>query len=121
MKDKEIPMKTRQIPREEWTRFFSNLSRKQEGWEATLEVFGPDIGDQVEERRMYLTGLTAEVSPEKNGADKIAIMFGGRPGQHLTHTITSPVEVDLQQTDLGIDLALQIKSADGITNLLKLI
>jgi len=113
-------MKTRQIPREEWTRFFDNLSRKQEGWEATLEVFGPDIGDQVEERRLYLTGLSAEVSAEKNGADKIAIMFGGRPSQHLTHTIVSPVQVDLQQTDFGIDSVLLIKSAEGITSLLKL-
>ena len=113
-------MKTRQIPREEWTRFFNNLSRRQEGWEATLEVFGPDIGDQVEERRMYLTGLTAEASTEGNDADKIAIMFGGRPDRHLTHTIVSPIEVDLQQTDFGIDSALQIKSADGTTSLLKL-
>lgn len=115
-------MKTRQIPREEWTRFFNNLSRKQQGWEATLEVFGPDIGDQVEERRMYLTGLSAAVSAEKGGAaNKIAIMFGGRPGQHLTHTIVEPIEVGLQQTDLGIDLALQVKSADGTTSLLRLI
>ena len=113
-------MKTRQIPREEWTRFFDNLSRKQEGWEATLEVFGPDIGDQVEERRLYLTGLSAEVSAEQNGTDKIAIMFGGLPSQHLTHTIVSPVKVDLQQTDFGIDSVLQIKSAEGITSLLKL-
>lgn len=113
-------MKTRQIPREEWPSFFKNLSQRQEGWEATLEVFGPDIGDQVEERRMYLTGLSAEVSTEKNGVDKIAIMFGGRPGRHLTHTIVSPIEVDLQQTDLGVDSALQIKSADGNTSLLRL-
>jgi hypothetical protein len=113
-------MKTRQIPREEWPSFFKNLSQRQEGWEATLEVFGPDIGDQIEERRMYLTGLSAEVSAEKKGADKIAIMFGGRPGRHLTHTIVSPIEVDLQQTDLGIDSALQIKTADGNISLLRL-
>ena len=113
-------MKTRQIPREQWPGFFRNLSQKQEGWEATLEVFGPDIGDQIEERRMYLTGLTAEVSAADNDADKITIMFGGRPDRHLTHTIGSPIEVDLQQTDLGIDSALQIKSADGTTSLLKL-
>ena len=113
-------MKTRQIPREEWPSFFKNLSERQKGWEATLEVFGPDIGVQVEERRMYLTGLSAEVSPDKNGADKVAIMFGGRLGSHLTHTIASPIEVDLQQTDLGIDSALQIKSADGNTSLLRL-
>ena len=113
-------MKTRQIPREEWTRFFDNLSRKQEGLEATLEVFSPDIGNQVEERHMFLAGLTAEVTDEGDGSDKIEIMMGGSPSGHLTHTITAPTEVDLQQTDLGIDSVLQIKSADGTTSLLHL-
>jgi len=113
-------MRTRQIPREEWTTFFNNLSRKQEGWEVSLEVFGAEIGDQIEERHMFLAGLTAEVSNEPNQPDKIEIMLGGKPGRHLTHTVTAPTEVDLQQTDLGIDAALQIKSGDGTTSLLYL-
>jgi 5,10-methylenetetrahydrofolate reductase len=110
-------MKSQQIPRDEWTRFFDNLSRRQEGWEVTLEVFGPDIGDQVEERHMFLAGVTAEMA---DGTDKIAIMMGGRPSCHVTHVIAAPTQVDLQQSDLGIDAALQIKSADGTTSLLHL-
>ena len=80
-------MRTREIPRDEWTRFFDNLSRRQEGWEVTLEVFGPDIGDQVEERHMFLAGVTAEVADE---GDKIEIMVGGKPSGHVTHMITAP-------------------------------
>lgn len=110
-------MKTRAIPRHEWSRFFDNLSRRQEGWEVTLEVFGPDLGDQVEERHLFFAGVTAEIG---DGGDKIAIMMGGKPNAHVTHVITAPTQVDLQQTDLGIDVALQIKSADGNTNLLHL-
>lgn len=116
----EANMKSRQIPREEWSRFFDNLSRRQEGWEVTLEVFSPDIGDQVEERHMFLAGLTAEVANEADRSDKIEIMMGGSPSGHVTHTITAPIQVDLQQTDLGVDSALQIKSADGTTSLLHL-
>jgi hypothetical protein len=116
----EAAMRTREIPREEWTRFFDNLSRRQEGWEVTLEVFGPDIGDQVEERRMFLAGLTAEVTDKAARGDKIEIMMGGRASGHVTHMITAPIQVDLQQTDLGIDSALRIKSADGTTSLLHL-
>ena len=108
-------MKTREIPRDEWTKFFDNLSRRQEGWQVTLEVLGQDIGDQVEERHMFLAGLTAEVADE---GDKIEIMMGGKPSSHVTHMITAPIQVDLQQTDLGVDSALQIKSADGTTTLL---
>ncbi len=103
------------IPRDEWTKFFDNLSRRQEGWEVTLEVFGPDIGDQVEGRHMFLAGVTAEVADE---GDKIEIMMGGKPSGHVTHMITAPTQVELQQTDLGVDSALQIKSADGTTTLL---
>jgi len=110
-------MKTRVIARDEWPRFFDNLSRRQEGWEVTLEVFGPDIGDQVEERHMFLAGLAAEVADK---GDRIEIMMGGKPSSHVTHMITAPTQVDLQKTDLGVDSALQIKSADGTTTLLHL-
>jgi hypothetical protein len=111
-------MKTREIPRVEWTRFFDNLSRKQEGWEVKLEVFGPDIGDQIEELDMFLSGLSAEVADEAGKGDTIEIMMGGKPTGHLTHTITAPILVELQQTDLGLDSALQIKCVDGTTSLL---
>ncbi|HEX9422937.1 MAG TPA: DUF5335 family protein [Pyrinomonadaceae bacterium] len=110
-------MKTREIPRNEWTRFFNNLSRRQEGWQVTLEVFGADIGDQVEERNLFLAGVTAEVADK---GDQIEIMMGGKPSGHVTHMIAAPILVELQQTDLGVDSALQIKSADGITTLLHL-
>ena len=113
-------MRTRQIPRETWRTFFKNLGQKQEGWEVCLEVLGPDIGDQVEERHMFLTGLTAELSDGAHRPDKIVMMFGGTPAQHLTHIVTEPTDVALQLTDLGIDSVLQIKSADGTTNLLHL-
>ena len=110
-------MKTREVPRCEWSKFFDNLSRKQQGWEVTLEVLGPDIGDQVEERHMFLAGITAEVA---DGGDKIEIMIGENARGHVTHMITAPILVELQQTDLGVNSAIQIKSADGTTSLLLL-
>lgn len=113
-------MRTRQIPREMWPTFFRNLSQKQEGWEVSLEVLGPDIGDQVEERHMFLTGLTAELSDDAHRPDTIVMMLGGTPARHLTHIVTEPTEVALQLTDLGIDSVLQIKSVDGTTSLLHL-
>jgi hypothetical protein len=82
-----------------------------------LEVFSPEIGDQIEESHMFLSGMSAEVGDR---GDKIEIMMAGLPNSHVTHTITSPTQVALQQTDLGIDSALRIKSADGTTNILHL-
>ncbi len=113
-------MRSQQIPREAWPMFFKNLSLRQEGWEVSLEVLGPDIGDQMEERHMFLAGLAVELSKNASRPDRITMMFGESAGSHLTHTVTAPTQVDLQQTDLGVDSALQIKSADGITSLLYL-
>jgi hypothetical protein len=113
----EAAMKTRQIPREEWTKFFDNLSRRQEGWEVGLEVFSPDIGDQIEGHHMFLAGMSAEVTER---GDKIGIMMAGTPNNHVTHMISTPISVQLQQTDLGIDSALMIEAGDGITSLLHL-
>jgi hypothetical protein len=113
----EVMMKTREIPRDEWTKFFDSLSRRQEGWEVELEVFRPDIGDQIEGCHMYLAGMAAEVSER---GDKIQIMLAGARRNHVTHTINAPTLVQLQQTDIGIDSALHIKSADGSINLLHL-
>ena len=110
-------MKTREIPRDEWTKFFDNLSRKQEGWQVTLEVRSPDIGNQIEERDMFLAGVTAELAA---AGDRIQIMVGGKPTGHVTHVITAPTRVELEQSDIGVDSALQIKSADGTIALLRL-
>ena len=114
---REVTLKTQEIPRDEWTKFFDNLSRRQEGWEVGLEVFGPDMGDQIEGSHMFLAGMTAEVTER---GDKIEIMMAGIPSNHVTRMISAPILVELQQTDLGIDSALRIKSADGVTSLLHL-
>jgi hypothetical protein len=50
----------------------------------------------------------------------IEIMMGGKPDGHLTHIVTAPSQVDLEQTDDGSNPALQIKSADGTATLLYL-
>jgi hypothetical protein len=113
----EALMKTREIPRVEWPRFFDNMSRRQEGWEVGLEVFSPEIGDQIEGHHMFLAGMTAEVTER---GDKIAIMMAGTPNNHVTHMVSTPISVRLQQTDLGIDSALMIEAGDGTTSLLHL-
>ena len=109
-------MKTKQIPRNEWAEFFDSFSRQHEAWRITLEVFGPEIGDQIEERELPFEGITAELT---DAGDKIEIMIGGKPDDHITHTVSAPAEVALEQTDEGADVALAIKAADGTTTLLR--
>ncbi|HLA11382.1 MAG TPA: DUF5335 family protein [Pyrinomonadaceae bacterium] len=111
-------LSTREIPRNQWPEFFNEFSRTHEGCGVTLEVFGPDIGDQVEEKSFFLSGVAAELKP--NG-DRIEIMLGGSPERHLTHVISTPTNVGFEKGMTGTKGALQIKSADGTTALLHLL
>lgn len=109
-------MRTKQIPNNEWSDFLNNFSHQHEGGLVTLEIFGPEIGAQVEESGLVLQGLTEERDEVKGTT--IMIMAGNQPDGHITHSISHPTDVSVEQTEEGADNALSIKSADGTTALL---
>lgn len=110
-------MKTKEIRKSEWPEFFDSFSRQHEGWLVTLEILGSDIGAQVEGRELAFEGIVDEWD-EVQG-NQIVIMMGTRPDDHITHAISRPTEVSLEETEEGADAALAIKSADGITALVR--
>lgn len=110
-------MKTKEIPKNEWPKFFDNFSRKHEGWSVTLEIFGVELGAQIQERELALVGIVDEWD-EIHGT-RIVIMFGEKPDDHITHIIEHPTQVSLEHTEGDADVALAIKSADGVMALLR--
>lgn len=110
-------MKTQEIPRNEWPAFMDSFTRRYEGWLADVEVFGSEIGSQVEEHELPLEGITAELGD--GHPDMIEIMLGQERDDHITHTITAPLRVSVEKTDEGADAALAIKAPDGTTTLLR--
>jgi hypothetical protein len=110
-------MRTKEIPQNKWTGFFDSFTRKHEGWLVNVEVFGSDFGAQVQEQQLALEGITDEC--DETGANTIMIMTGAEPDDHITHTVSSPTQVSLEQTDEGADAALAIKAVDGTTTLLR--
>jgi len=110
-------MQTKEIPKDEWTAFFDGFSRKHEGWLVNLEIFGSEIGAQVQHRELTFGGITDEW--DEIGGNRIFVMTGGKPDDHITHCIIRPTQVSLEQTEDGADAALAIKSADGTTALLR--
>ena len=110
-------MKTKEIPKTDWPKFFDAFSRQHQGGLVNLEIFGSEIGAQVEERQLALKGITDEWDETKGNT--IMIMIGAKPDDHITHSITHPTEVSLEQTDDGADTALAIKGEDGTTALLR--
>ena len=110
-------MKTREIPKEQWTNFFDTFNQRHEGWESMLEIFGSELGAQVQGRELAFEGIVDEADGTEG--NRIVIMVGAKPENHISHTIVRPTQVSLEQTEGGADMALQIKSADGLTTLLR--
>ena len=110
-------MKTREIPENEWAKFFDNFTSRHKDWLVTVETFGTEFGAQVPECELTLTGIVDEWD-EIHG-NRIVIMFGEKPDDHITHMISRPTQVSLEQTEGGADVSLAIKSADGVMVLLR--
>ncbi|HUS10595.1 MAG TPA: DUF5335 family protein [Pyrinomonadaceae bacterium] len=110
-------MATKEIPREEWTRFLDTFSRQHEGWLVTLEVLAVDIGAQQEASNVPLEGITTTSIDDES--QSIAINLGKTPEDHVTHTITEPTRVWLEQTSEGANAALEIESGDEVKTLLR--
>jgi Family of unknown function (DUF5335) len=108
----------KEIPREEWGEFLDSFSRQHEGWLVTVEVLGEEIGAQVEAEGKPLEGITAELN--NGGVDSIIITVGLTPAEHVTHNITAPTHIRLEQAENGANMALQIESSEGVTTLVRL-
>ena len=107
----------REIPRDEWVEYLDGFSRRHEGWLVTVEVLGAEIGAQVEAQELLLRGVTAEL--KDGGADEINIILGGKGAERVTHTITRPTHVRIEQAENGADMTLQIEAADGVATLVR--
>ena len=109
-------MATQEIPRDEWTTFLDTFSRQHEGWLATVEILGPDIGAQQEVLNLPLEGISAS---KDSVPQTIIISLGNDAEDHVTHTITNPNRIWLEQTSQGANAALEIESADEVKTLLR--
>src|SRR5499426_4534623 len=108
-------MQTREIPREQWVKFFDDFSKIHEGWIVTLEVIGSDIGDQEEVKKLLLVGVSADVKARQN---RIEIIVGGRPDADVTRFIDTPKSVWVKESGIPGDEAIEVESEDGIKTLL---
>ncbi len=107
----------REVPREEWVEYLNSFSRRHEGWLVTVEVLGAAIGAQVEAEEMVLEGVTADL--KEGGEDVISVILGKKSTGRVTHNITSPTHVRIEQTEDGSDMTLQIESGGGVTTLVR--
>jgi hypothetical protein len=108
-------MQTRDIPREQWIRFFDDFSKNHDGWIVTMEVLGADIGAQEEANNLPLVGISADVKAREN---RVEIIVGGRPDVGLTRFIERPKHIWVKEPRLPGDETMEIESEDGIKTIL---
>src|SRR5690348_7574076 len=83
---KSIPQQgmTQEIRPDQWIPFFAEFTQEYRGAHARVDVFGPDVGYQVETDDRPFDGIAADI---KDGARSVWISFGTTPADHLTHGI----------------------------------
>jgi uncharacterized protein DUF5335 len=108
-------MLNEEIPRDQWTRFFDDFSKKHVGWIVNWEVLGAKLGDQEKNSRLPLVGISADL---KGSKPRIDVMVGGRLDAHITQIIETPTRVMFKQPDQPAHEAIEVESGDGITTLI---
>jgi hypothetical protein len=109
-------MHTLVIPRADWREKLDEFSTAHEGWRVSLELMAPDLGVQPEIDDLPLVGVTADLK-EKDAT--ITIAAESKRGEHVTHIIHMPARVQLEQSDAGADVALEIESNDHAKAILR--
>jgi hypothetical protein len=76
----------------------------------------PTLGAHPQIRDLPLVGVTAEIASR---APAITIAAGRDDGEQFTHIIHAPMRVQIERTNEGADVALQIESTDGTAAILR--
>ena len=107
---------TTEIPAAEWSEFFQSFSRQHDQALVGVEVLSPEVGAQVEGRELRFRGISTEPTRQPS---RLFVSLETTKGDHVTHAVTTPTHIWLEQTPSGSDLALEIESADHSKTLLR--
>lgn len=109
-------MMTNEIQQNEWDKFFNTFSKEHAGWNTKVEILNSDIGAQVEAQGLPFGGITYE---SMKGVNRIEIMVGQKPDEHISHTITNPSKIMLQTINETAE-AIEFETDDGTKTILSL-
>jgi hypothetical protein len=103
---------TQAIPHDAWRDYFDRLSKAMGTVKATVEIAGPDVGDQfVSEEALVLTGVTYD---DKDDILVIGLDVPGGQIEELQHIVYSPKAIlATGEAQLETDLVLDIDDAEG--------
>jgi hypothetical protein len=105
-----------EIKKEDWGKFFDNLSKRRFEWNTEVEVLNTQIGDQGMSIGLPLIGVTLETLGEHTTVD---ISVGEHTDKHQTHNIKNPTRIAYLASDNFHADVVNIEEADGTKTLLR--
>ncbi len=109
---------TIEIPKERWTEFFADLSKRRFGWETRIEIISESVGDQILSAGLPLNGIIFE---DKNGKQVLEIAVGISTQQHQMHNILNPVKVAYLDEGDFLGGVVEIEEVSGTKTLISLL
>lgn len=107
---------TQNIPKQGWTQFFDDLTKRRFGWRTKIEVISEEIGSQILGDGLPLQGISADFMSEEKSV--IEIFVGQDRGHHQTHNIKNPTKIAYLSDDDSPSGIVEIEEADGTKTLI---
>lgn len=107
---------TLEIPKDKWTDFFNDFSKRRFGWETKIEILKADLGDQILSEGLPLNGITFE-----DKVIKLEILVGESAEQHQTHSIVKPSKIAYLSEGGRHEGTLEIEEENGTKTLIHII
>jgi hypothetical protein len=104
-------MATQEIPKDQWQEFLDTFSRLHQGWLADVQVLGDPAARHFETKGLPFKG--ASYDDKGTGKNEVSIFIDQSPEEDITHTVSSPSHIRLEQTDSGVDQGLEVEANDG--------
>lgn len=109
---------TREIDKAEWLSCLNELSKQYQGWWATIEVLGRELGDVRVADGVPLQGLSFE--PQGSEAGAILIEVGDWNAAFMIHHVDAARGLWIADTLPGDECDIHISSENGIETLVRL-
>jgi hypothetical protein len=106
-----------ELPRERWTPYFDTLSKYLGTVEATVEIVGKDLGDQIAAERLVLTGITYD---HKDDVLVIGLDAPGGSPEEYQHLISQPQKIFVAPGGIGAEMVIDVEDAEGEKHIVRL-
>jgi hypothetical protein len=109
---------TQELPREAWRSYFDELSKILGAVEATVEITGPDVGDQIEADHLILTGITYD---DRDDIVVIGLDAPGPPPEDVERIVDDPQRILIATgTEPPEEMVIDIEDAEQHKTLVRI-